>query len=263
MALAAYLLWQSSWRFGVIKTWPARLLMVLALHLGYGMSFSLRCSRPDILALVCLALMLLAFKIMRRRLRGLALFGMGAVTVWIGFQVALFAGAALFGAWLIFRRVAWREIWIVAAGIALGVCSVLLFLRWKGVLSYFLPVVVGMMGKRYAHSPGTAHLAGAAKVVKDTLSSYADDFSALALAAGLIFLSLLTWKRLTPSTRRLIVYSLAIMFGMPLLFNVTGHWAFYYSYMKFVPLAFAFFAAFAELSFNAERRPGVLIKVPM
>src|SRR5207237_5528121 len=103
---------------------------------------------------VCLLLLVLAFKMHRQRACEISLLALAAVTAWIGFQVSLFALCACTAAWWPLRLIKLREVFMVALGVALGALLLVLFLSWKDVLAYFLPMVLGMMGKRYAHAPG-------------------------------------------------------------------------------------------------------------
>ena len=254
MALAAFLLWVSLWRLSLVRIPWARLAVVVLAHLGYGMTVAYRCSRPDILAAVCLLLLLLSFAIERRGLRGVCILGLAAVSVWIGLQVALFVAFAGLGGWLVLRRIRFREMVVLSLGLAAGAGSLLLLLYWKGVLRYFLPHVVGLLGKRYAHSqhlsiPGAAH-----RVIKETIIGYVEDFTSLPLIIGLLLALAATWKHLSTSTRRVALYCLLLVFGVPLLFNLAAHYAFYYSYMKFGPTILGFFAVFSELTIL--KKPG-------
>src|SRR5204862_5995564 len=52
---------------------------------------------------------------------------------------------------------------------------------------------------------------------------------------------------LTVRTRALNLFCLVLIFGPPLLFDLLGHWAFYYSYLRFVPATLALFATVSEL----------------
>jgi len=217
-------------------------------HFGYGMSFAFRCSRPDILGLSSLLLLFLAFRIEHPRIRYSVLFILAALTVWIGLQVALFASLALAAAWLLFRRTGLREILILSSGMAIGAGTLVLLLKWKGVLSYFLPIVIGFMGKHYAHS---AHITISAKlfrVLRTTLSCYFEDFTTVLLIFGIIATLAIARSKLSTSTRSLMHYCLIIIFAVPAVFNVVGHYAFYYSYMLFIPALLAPFAGYSELA---------------
>src|SRR5215472_7747010 len=63
MTLAAFLLWVAGWRFGWVRSPLARLVMVVVVFAGYGMSFAYRSCRPDILGMVCLLALLLSMGI--------------------------------------------------------------------------------------------------------------------------------------------------------------------------------------------------------
>ena len=247
MAVAAFLIWVVSWRFKLVRTPSARLLLVLLLHLGYGMSYAYRCSRPDILGMVCLSLLLLSFTVSDRRWRAAGLLFFSAVTFWIGLQVALFAGFACFLGLLVLRLVRFSEFLVVSVGLACGAASLAVFLWWKGVLASFVPQIVGQLGKRYAHDTlpiGTKiH-----RVLGNVLVSYMDEFSTDLIIAGIALVLLVNWKKLSPGIRALNAYCLILVFGVPFLFDIAGHWAFYYSYLRFVPASLALFATIGELT---------------
>ncbi len=246
MAFAAFLVWLVSWRFGLIKSTAGRLLFLVVLHLGYGMCFAYRCSRPDILGMTSLLLLTLSFSLSSPGWRFGAMFLFSVMTFWVGLQVAFFAAFACGMAWLILRKVKFREVVVVAAGLITGVVSLLLFLIAVKALVNFLPQMGGMMGKRYAHAtiPISVKLH---KVIDDVLHSYIDDFSTDFVFLGLILLVVIGWRHLSLSTRRLVFFSLILVFGAPLLFDVAGHWAFYYSYLRYIPITFALFVVLAEL----------------
>src|SRR6185295_8018066 len=62
------------------------------------------------------------------------------------------------------------------------------------------------------------------------------DFSTLVLTLGLAGLLVLGWRRLTRVTRMFVAYCLVLSFAAPALFNVIGHYAFYYAYLRAVPM---------------------------
>lgn len=244
MALATFLCWNVAWRFGLVHSSSARLLLLTVLHLGYGISFSYRCCRPDILGMVCLLLLLLTFKIRRRGLREFSLVALGAVTVWIGLQVALFAGFACSVAWVILRRPAFRDLVLLALGTAIGGGTLVLLLCSKGMLRYFLPFVVSIMSGSL--SPPSRVRSASATAAE--LLGFAADFSLLVLIPLLVLLVTAARKRLPPATRKLVLCALVLVFGLPILFQVVGHMRFYYSYLLYVPASLALFAAYSELA---------------
>jgi hypothetical protein len=256
MAVAAFLLWVVSWRFELVKTAVARLLLVVLFHLGYGMSFAYRCSRPDVMATVCLLVLLLAFKIPRQRPREFCLLALSAATVWIGLQVALFAWIAALAGWLLLRRVRFVDIILLSLGMALGLGTLLLFLSNRGVLAYFLPQVLGMLGEYYAHGPHLTPVGKLLKVLSKTSVCWVDDLSTLGLAVGLVLVLVTGWTRLRPLTRLFIVYCLLLVFGIPAFFNALRHYEIYYAYTRFVPATLALFAAYSDLALREPAEQG-------
>ena len=99
--------------------------------------------------------------------------------------------------------------------------------------------------------------AKALTVLRGMPGSYLADLSTTALLLGLAVVLALGWKQLRPRTRAFTIYCLILVFGTPLLFDVVGHWAFYYSYLRFVPAALALFAAVSDL---AGAGPGGLVQ---
>lgn len=249
MALGIFLCWSASWRFGLVRSSFLRLLMLLVLCSGYGMSYSYRCSRPDILGMVCLLLLLLAHKIRRPHLRGLCLVGLAAAAPWIGLQVAFYAWIASLAAWAVLRRTGFRELVLLTLGMGAGVAALLLFMYAKGMLPYFLPPVFGIMQGTFYHQAAYPSVwVAVTRFVSQAVGDYVRDFSLLFLLPLLVLLPALAWNRLGLARRRLLIYCLVLVFGAPLLFRVVGHWAFYYSYLSFVPATLAVFAASSELA---------------
>ncbi|HSU56126.1 MAG TPA: hypothetical protein VLT36_18860 [Candidatus Dormibacteraeota bacterium] len=247
LGISAWLLWFASWRMKIIASPLARLLLLFILHLGYGISFAYRCSRPDMIGLLFLALLFLSFLIRRRPLRFVSQFVLAALLVWIGLQVALFAAFAAGLGWILLRRVTFRELMVLALGMITGLCSVLAFFAQKGVLQYFLPMVFGWLGKNYAHEPHVSAVRKILTLAKYSAGTYFDDFTMLLLSAGLVLFLLAARHRFTANTRKLLVFALILVFGVPPLFYLAGHYMFYYAYARFVPASVAFFAAASEL----------------
>jgi hypothetical protein len=251
MGTTGFLFWLALWRFGWVRSAKLRLLAVAALHLGYGMSYCYRCSRPDMLGLNCLLLLLLSLQTPSALWRGMCLALLGATTVWIGLQVALF-GAFAAGLWWLLYRKGFRELVVLGAGMVLGAVSLVLFISSKGVLSYFLAHALGFVGKSYAqanHSLGRT----VGRVVQGSLRNYVEDFSLMVVMLGLAVLLVVCWKRLSQETRRLVLYCLGLLILVPPLFNTVGHFAFYYSCMRFLPGVLALFAIYSELKCSGSQ----------
>lgn len=271
VALAAFLLWKASWRFNLVRSARLRLLMPLALHLGYGMSFCYRCCRPDILGMVCLLLLLLSFRLARPRLRGFCLLGLAAATPWIGLQVALYAWFACAVAYLLFTKTVFDaagepasgvrgaatrspampglpELALLSLGMALGAASLFLFISLKGMLGWFLPPVLGVMKGTFYWHPAR-HSIGriAADYLHRVLVNYGADFSTIPPALALWLLILPMRKHLDLGVRKLVFFGLVLVFATPALFEAIGHFAFYYSYLLYAPVLIVILAAWSRL----------------
>jgi hypothetical protein len=256
MALGAFLCWNVTWRFGLVRSRFPRLLLLVLLHLGYGMSFSYRCCRPDMLGMVCLLLLLLSFRITRPPWRRFCLLGLSAFAVWIGLQVALYACFGCVIGWAAFRWVRFKDIILLGAGMAVGAALLVCFMSAQGVLPYFLPPILGVVkGDFYAPPSQSAHDFAVLSFFKRLPGLYLEDFSALFLTPLLLVLVTVARKRLSPLLRDLAVYCSLLFFGVPMLFETVGHYAFYYSYLRFVPAAIAILAAYSELT--ARSKPGI------
>jgi len=249
-AIAAFLVWVVSWRFRLVTLPSSRLWLVITANLASGMSLVYRNSRPDMLGLVCLLFLLLAFQISSRPLRLMCLSMLSAVTVWIGLQVALYAGFACAVAWLVLGRTNLRDLLALAVGMVGGLASMLWFLSRKGVLSYFLPMVVGILGKHVVHG---GHVPSVQERIFATLAncvrtSAYNNFGTSLLTVVLLLLLFLGRTVLKTDARRLLAYCLVLIFGTPTVFSLVGHYMFWYCYTGFLPAALAFFAGWSALA---------------
>ena len=271
MALAAFLLWLASWRFGLVRSALLRLGMLVVLHLGYGMSYCFRSGRPDILGMVCLLLLPLAINIPRLGLKRVLLPALAALSIWIGLQVALYALFAYLCAWLVFGKTApglvkagsdlpgaretradmtaFQGLILLGVGFAVGAGSLLLFMYSKGVLRWFLPPILGVM-KGTFYGPAARHSVAGAFIahLHRTLTSYCEDFSTVLLTPALLLLVTVWRPRLSLAVRKTVGYGLLLAFGAPALFEAVGHFAFYYSYLRYAPAVLVLFAAASDLS---------------
>jgi len=269
MALACFLLWVVSWRFGLVLLASSRLWLIIAAHLGAGMSLAYRSSRPDMLGLVCLLLLLLAFQVSSRPLRVTCLVLLSAVTVWIGLQVALYAGFACALAWLVLRRTNLGDLLALAIGIAGGLASMLWFLSRKGVLWYFLTMVARILPRRLflethllpltqppslqqqlpgvANSPPPTIHDRIPAVALDCLKECVNDLGTSALIVALLVLLFFARARIKAETRRILAYCLILALGTPMFFSLLRHYNPYYCYTKFLPAALAAFGGWSAL----------------
>lgn len=247
LAVNSFLLWVAFWRFGWVRSAGLRLLALGVLHLGYGMCFSFRTSRPDMLGMLCLLLCLFTFAAKRRSIHYFCLFGLAAASVWIGLQIGLFAASASVAAWLLLRRVTFKELVVVAAGMLFGAGSLALFLWAHGALHRFC-LVLFVIRSMNAYAPQLSAAGKLANYLLLCLKENVNDPSLLAVLGGLAVLLAMSWKGLGESTRQLVVYCLVLSLGVVVLFNLIGHFGFYYSYLRFVPAVLALFAVYCQVT---------------
>jgi hypothetical protein len=247
ISVAGILLWVILRRTRLVDSPLLRLVLIATVHLGYGISFSYRSSRPDILGLICLLLIILALGIRRPRMKDFCLLGLGAACVWVGLQVALYAWFACLAGWLILKKTGFRQLVVLSLGMGIGVGMLALFLASQGMLGHFLVSMSSVVGKRYAEV-GSISLADSIwNIFTRGLGSYVQDFSVLPLIGGLLIMLPVAWPSLSVAGRRLACFGLTLFFVTPMLFNLVGHYTIYYSYMLFVPITVTFFATGSEL----------------
>ncbi len=248
MGVATGLVWIISWKLNLVRSRNARLVLLPLVHLGYGISFSYRCSRPDILSLVLLLCLCLAFQLRRAGLRRLMLLLLSVSIPFIALQAALFAGFACLVAWVCFRYPRFPELATVAVGLALGGCLVAGFLAAHGVLTCFLTGISHIAWRIYSDPHATGLVALPLLLIKRIVVGCFGDFSTGALLLGLGALGLLrAWGRLSAFGRRFLVFSLTLVFGVPAVFTLAGHYGFYYSYLLYVPAVLGYLAVGCEL----------------
>ena len=124
------------------------------------------------------------------------------------------------------------------------------------MLAWFLPPVLGVVkGTFYSH-PVHHSLGGVlAGFVKRSLGDCLEDFSMVMLTPLLLLLLIVPPGRISPRVRRIVLYGFALAFGAPALFEAVGHFAFYYSYLRWVPAVLVLFAAASDLWARNESGP--------
>jgi len=233
-AVAALLFWLATWRFKLVRFAPARIALIALLELGYGISLASRSSRPDVLGMLWLLLLFLAFGVRSRRRRGLTLFLLAMVTPWIGLQVALYAALASIIGWAAHRSLTRSDLLYVGLGLAAGACSLAGFLAWHRALAYFQLSV-----RAVARGGGLGNLGNAA-------ASYFKDLSCVPLILALGYFVAGRWGLLAGHTRRIILSFGLVYLAVPLVFCLSADFRAYYAYMIYAPLLLAFGHAWSE-----------------
>jgi len=256
MGLASLLFWLLLHGFKLVQSARWRIALVTVFHLGYGISFAYRCSRPDTLGLVLTLGLALLFAVKASRLRNAGLLAVSAGLPWVSLNVGLYAGLACFWGLFVVGRPRWRQAVIVWIGLILGVLSVGWFLSAKGVLGNFIAGASHVVGKHYAASGGAGVATRVRQVFAASWPNYFLEYSTAVLLLGTLLLLIFRWRELRAGAHgRAALCCALVLFSTPLVFNFVGHYAFYYSYTIFTP-ALILFACVGPKTFEAEKDRG-------
>lgn len=245
--VGAFLVWVAAWRLRLVRLPAARLLAIPLVLCGYGVSFAYRSSRPDMAGMICLLCLSLAFTAGAGWRRNFLILLFAFLAPWVGVQVALFVAWASLMAWLGFRAINFRELALIAMGGIAGTLTLLAFYSVNGSLEYFMASMSQAAQERAYWGQVSGYLASVPRRFGQAFTAYIVDFSIPPLLLGLLCFVLLkrrTGKSMSSYGFR---FLLALLFTIPLLFAFAAHFAFYYSYLIFVPLTLAFLAAFSDL----------------
>lgn len=255
--LAGFLIWLISWRFNLVRQPVGRLALAGLVELGYGMSAAFRGSRPDMLGALLVLLLVLAVGVKARRRQALLIMLISAAAVWTGLQVALAIGLAGLIAWLTFKPVSVWDLLPAALGGALGVLLLILFLNHHQALSYFMISVQCVTDRRLGAHLSASFLQSLGKLIFQSLHSYVDDMSLAPLLIGTILCGLAVRHNLSQQCQRLVWFLILLMLIIPLVFNATGHFGIFYSYLVFFPASLLFLVLFEQMRATGAWSPGV------
>jgi hypothetical protein len=263
MGVSCLLFWRLLCRFNLVPSVWWRLAFVTVFHFGYYISYMYRSSRPDTLGL-CLTLVLVwLFTVQPVRARNFGLLVVSVALPWVSLPSGLFAGMACFCAWLVLGRPRFLQGMVVWAGLLLGVATFAWFMSAHGALQNFLVGVSYVSGEHALHSGKLPVVARIWQAIKISLPAYLGDYSAVILLMGTLGLMILRRRELKAFTNwRVITCSALIFFATPLVFNITGHYAYYYCYTMFIP-ALILFAAVAFPAFKAPAHSATGILPPL
>ncbi len=255
MTVSCLLFWLLLHRLKLLPSARWRLAFVTVFHLGYGISFAYRCSRPDTLGL-CLTLVLgLLFAARPAPARNFWLLAVSVVLPWVSLTGGLYAGLACFCAVLVLGRSRFFEAVVVWAGLAVGVLSLVWFLVSQNALQNFIAGANSAVGDHYFLASKASILTRIGWLSAITLPEYFKEYSSTILWMGSLVLLVLCRRELKANANwRVIIGSALLLVATPLVFNLTGHYAFYYSYTIFTP-ALILFAAAAFPASRPELRP--------
>lgn len=242
--MASFLVWNISGRFGIAKTPLSRLLLVATVHCGGAIALAYRGSRPDVLGMLSLLLVILVLSAKSSPRRYMALLLVSAITPWVGLQVGMYAGIACFLAWLILRVITLTDVLLVGGAIGAGTVALASFLVWQHALGFYLNSIHFVVDSTAQSSAGPGNWVLAH--IRTALQCYKMDFSLLPILAGVVFYLFVLARRLQRPNRFLARYVVTLYLIVPIIFSFTGHFSPFYGYMIYIPLVFGLFALRSE-----------------
>jgi hypothetical protein len=253
VSIGVVLVWFASWRYRLIARASYRLALVPLLLFGYGVTFSYRCSRPDILGMICLTLFALAFSVRTPRWRILSLLVTAWLAPWVGVQIALYVFVASITAKLFFREVTFKDLAVIATGLGIGTASLLLVFYANGVLPNFMGTIFQAANEHMHWGKKATVLETIPRRIRGAIDGYLD-FSSWPLAFGLVTAYILYRARSVGLNRRGTPFLLLLSAGIPWVFSFLAHFGFYYSYLVFVPFVLVFLHVFDRLIIELESK---------
>jgi len=122
-----------------------------------------------------------------------------------------------------------------------------LFYHPNGSLGYFMSTLHQAAGEQINWSkPHRTYLDTVPTRLRNAFVAYVGDLSNLPMLAALIILPFSARSTLKSPKRRVIFFAVAVFLAIPLVFSLTGHFAFYYSYLIYVPLIVALLTSYSE-----------------
>jgi len=230
--LGTFLAWQFCVRTAVINRPRLRLLCVILLACGSGISFSYRSGRPDMICYFLAAATLCASTIRSFPMRYSVLMALGFLYPWAGLPLLPFLVLAT-GLALVFFG--WKSALngvCTGIGAALGLAGLYLFFRSHGVWDSFAASVQlhasGKIAGVYGHAQWNVI---PALLIRDR--------SAPLLLLAAVVLMGWNWKHRDAAAIKTTAFAIATGLGIPLAMHFTGVFPIYYGWMAALPVTLA------------------------
>ena len=207
---------------------------------GYGIAFSYRSARPDMIGLVLLAAILLCATGPSTWFRYATLLGLGALLPLCGLQLVPYFCAIAVGALIADHKQSLPKVLAVGGGIGLGLAGWVAFLFSNGLWDRFVSAVNGQ-------SKAAGGIGDRLRPITQGLTL---DVSSHLVLAGLLAIAAWQWRRGRLTSRSPAFLGLLSAILIPLGVGFAGNFPVYYSWMKFVPMTFCLVLALLE-----EARP--------
>lgn len=230
IAFSTFILWISVIKMNLINSKWARLGLVLFLTSSYNAVFSACNGRYDALQIMLLALFILAFSLSSRIPRFILIIIISILIPFAGINLLPYITVLCFIILIYFGFKFLKEITFIIIGIAIGALSFLAILHINSVLNDFFN------GFNYLRT-----LRGTVIVLKDP--SY---YFMLIMGLAIIVYEIM---------HRTFKFKSAIFFGcliamiIPIVYNITGHYPNYYSWMACIPLSVCFWSHISKYNY--------------
>jgi hypothetical protein len=259
------LLWTAVRRAGIVKSPQLRLLMVMLILCDYGISFSYRSGRYDMLGIMWTSVAIVAMTINRKNVRLAALFCATLMMPITGIQLLPMVAIAVAIMLLFYGKRVLAEAIALSAGLIIGSVAMYLLLQGLGVWE----ALAKWLGY-YTTIPWTnAHEAGGFPVVRPTKIGglwdavggilnvnrrlgAAQDYSLLPLMLAAA-VALIARKE-----KRLAGMCVALFVALPVGLSLAGQFPSYYTWMPTLPAIFAAVAG-SEALLREGKKPLAMV----
>jgi hypothetical protein len=227
----------------LIRGKTSGLLLILLLFCGYGVTFSYRSARYDVVGMVWCAMLFLEYAIANRNARWLAMFLTAALLPATGLQLVPFAFFTAVVILIFLRRKVFVELVIVGLGIVVGGAILLGVFRLSHVLPQFKQSTLAV-------GTGPHGLVGKLMALKGEIGG---ELPAVILMIGFVA-ALAVIPASVRSRRNLSLALVGLGFGIviPCGMAIVGRFPVYYTWMMFLPTA----VCFAACADGMARLPG-------
>jgi hypothetical protein len=260
ISVTALALWRFALRSGLLPNIFERIAIVLIPLLGYGVSFSYRNARPDILGALLTALALNAAILPDRRWRSAALIAIGALVPWTAPQLPVFAlivGLLIGICWPQQARCIFVPL---MAGISTGLAALFGFYAAQGSLYGFLSSTIGSVNS----TPGQiAHLV----LLDDAHGSHDlqqlpwrifavifEDRSSVFLGAAALVVHFALRRTADRTALQFSRFAVSAAVGIPILMQLAGKYSPNYTWMGLLAIGIPVLACLGYCS----RRPSLV-----
>jgi hypothetical protein len=211
-------------------------LFAAAMMGGYGIAFSYRSARPDMVGIVVGAAILLCGIGPNALFRYAAMIALGALLPLCGLQLVPYFCAIALGALIASHRQSLPKVLAIAVGIGLGLAGWVAFLFSHGLWNRFVSAVNGQS------KAGR----GISERLRPVFQGMTVDVSSHLVLAGLVIVAAWQWRRGRLTRRSPAFLGLLSAVLIPLVVGFAGNFPIYYSWMKFVPMTFFLVLALLE-----------------